>query len=326
MARLLFAVFLAFATLVPRAALAHGMRSAYLEVTELDHRRALLRLSVASGATGLSVPVPPGCREEDEAAAAALQRIITCDGGLEGRAVEVRGIGPLVSEVVLQVTFVDGNSSARILTAEEPTFIIPRASSHAALLLDYARLGVKHIFGGVDHLLFLAALALSVRRMRAILLAETAFTASHSLSFTASALGWIHVSSVAAEACIALSLVLVALDAAEASATGVLVPPRRAAPLAFVFGLVHGLGFAAGLSEIGMPDRSIGWALLGFAGGVEVGQVLFLVALVASLFLVSRTDALRRAPLALAYVVGGTGAFLFLVRAAALLDTRWGIG
>jgi hypothetical protein len=132
-----------------------------------------------------------------------------------------------------------------------------------------------------------------------------------------SALGWLRVSSAAAEAAIAVSLVLVALDAAAASARDApAATAARAAPLAFAFGLVHGLGFAGGLAEIGLPDRGIAWALVGFAGGVEAGQVLFLAALVALLALARRAAALRRLPLALAYGVGSAGVFLLLERLA----------
>jgi hypothetical protein len=309
---------LLFALLVPDTARAHGMSSAYLEVTEIGGGRALVRLTSATPTESLSVPTPVGCRDDEDGAGA--QRIVACDGSIEGRAIEVRGLGPIVSEVVVQVTFAGGASVSRILTRDEPNWLVPRASSRASLAFDYARLGLAHIFGGVDHLLFLAALALSVRKMRAILLAETAFTASHSLTFTASALGWVHVSSLAAEACIAMSLVLVALDAARAAKDGELVPTRRAAGLAFAFGLVHGLGFAGGLAEIGLPDRKIGWALLGFAGGVETGQVVFLVLFVAVLGLVARARGLARAPLALAYAVGVAGAFLLFERLGQVLN------
>jgi hypothetical protein len=290
-----------------RPAAAHGMTSAYLDVTEVEGGRAVVRLTAP--AAGLAVPTPEGCREEDAS--------IMCDGGLEGRTIAVAGLGPVVSEVVLSVTFRDGTTASRVLTASDPKWTIPRASRRALLLVDYGRLGLLHILSGIDHLLFLAALALSVRRVRAVLLAETAFTASHSLTFAASALGWIHVSPVAAEACIALSLILMAQDAAGAVKTGMLVSTRRASALAFVFGLVHGLGFAGGLAEIGLPDRAVALALAGFAGGVELGQIAFLALFLGVLALLARAPA--RLPLVLTYATGGAGAFLFLQRFVSLM-------
>jgi hypothetical protein len=176
---------------------------------------------------------------------------------------------------------------------------------------------------GWDHLLFLAALAIALRRLRALLIAETAFTLSHTLTFTASALGLLHVSSAAAEACIALSLVLIALDAARAAERPSFVgATRQAAALAFVFGLVHGLGFAGGLAEIGLPDRAIGLALAGFAMGVESGQVLFLLALYGALTFAARTTRLRRLPHLIAYAVGSAGVFLLLERLVIVFSRR----
>src|SRR5205809_535397 len=119
-----------------------------------------------------------------------------------------------------------------------------------AVAVDYVRLGIAHILHGADHLLFLLALVLYVRRPRAVLVTETAFTLSHSLSFSAVALGWVHVFAPTAEACIALSLVLVALDVGRAHAER--DAARQGAAIALVFGLVHGLGFAGALSEVGL--------------------------------------------------------------------------
>jgi hypothetical protein len=324
MRRALALAFSCAAALLARDAAGHGMRSAYLEVTELDGGRAALRLSTAVPSSGLRVLAPSGC---GEGAATAALLIVTCPGGLAGRELRVEGIGPIVSEVVVRVTFAGGQVAARVLSASSAAWTLPRARDAALVLADYARMGLVHIFTGFDHLLFLAALALALGQLRAIFIAETAFTASHTLTFTASALGLLRVSSAAAEACIALSLVLVALDAAEAHDArpgGPRASVARAAALAFAFGLVHGLGFAGGLAEIGLPDRAIGWALAGFAGGVELGQVLFLCAFVFVLARARRARGLSGVPLAVVYFVGATGAFLFFARIATLLHRTMG--
>jgi hypothetical protein len=126
-------------------------------------------------------------------------------------------------------------------------------------------------------------------------LAETAFTLSHTLSFSASALGWVRVSAPAAEACIAVSLVLVALDAGRAARDASRRAPGddawKTAGLAFAFGLVHGLGFAGGLTEIGLPSSAVPAALIGFAAGVEIGQVAFLAIALAVLAVLERAPA-----------------------------------
>ncbi|HEX8953121.1 MAG TPA: HupE/UreJ family protein, partial [Polyangia bacterium] len=187
--------------------------------------------------------------------------------------------------------------------------------SALAIAEEYLRLGLLHIATGWDHLLFLLALALQLWRARAVLVAETAFTLSHTLSFSATALGLVRVAPQAAEACIALSLILLARELVRERR----ISPARGAWVALLFGLVHGLGFAGGLREIGLPEHDVGLALVGFGAGVELGQVLFLALVLVVLHL--RSVAARRAPLGWSggLVIGTVGAFWFFQRVAALV-------
>jgi hypothetical protein len=162
-------------------------------------------------------------------------------------------------------------------------------------------------------LLFLLALVLWVRRWKLVLLAESAFTLSHSVSFSVTALDLVRVSAPAAEACIALSLVLLADELAredDPAAERSLV--WRAPLLSLVFGLVHGLGFAGGLRQMGVPSGAVATALIGFGVGVELGQILFLLLITAisSLF-VKRERWLRAFG---SYAIGVTGAFWLFQR------------
>jgi hypothetical protein len=151
------------------------------------------------------------------------------------------------------------------------------------------------------------AMVLYVRRPRDVFLTETAFTCSHTVSFSAVALGWIHAYAPAAEACIALSLILVALDVGDPHAE------RRAAwqgpAIALLFGLVHGLGFAGALSEVGLPDHAVATALVGFGLGVETGQVAFILVVMLGLAALARTTLVPRVVLAGSYLVGITGSY-----------------
>src|SRR5262249_26143518 len=184
---------------------------------------------------------------------------------------------------------------------------LPSETSAIGVGLEYVRLGIEHILEGLDHLLFLLALVLFVRRPRTVLVTETCFTVSHSVTFSATALGWIHVSAPAAEAAIALSLILVALD------VGTGAPLEDAAwegPLiGLVFGLVHGLGFAGALGAVGLPDHAVASALVGFGLGVEIGQIVFLVVVLLALSALAHTRPrlLPRVALAGSYLVGVTG-------------------
>jgi HupE/UreJ protein len=299
-----------------RPASAHGMRSVYVEITQTAAGRARVAIRSNLPVTGVALTAAAPCAVATTADAGTE---LGCPDALTGAALAVTGLGPVASEAVILVSFRDGTTATACLTAGNPSWRIPGAGDPGPLATAgrYVRLGVLHIATGADHLLFLLALVLCLRTLRAVMLAETAFTLSHTLSFSASALGWIHVSSTAAEACIAVSLVLVALDVGRPTRDA----PHRAAGgwktagLAFAFGGVHGLGFAGGLAEIGLPTTAVPAALAGFAAGVELGQVAFLAAAVSLLALAHRAPRLARTAVQVgAYAVGGTGAFWLLDR------------
>jgi hypothetical protein len=314
---------------VPRLARAHPMRSAYVEVVEIEPSRARVTLRSPFPEGGLSVGTQAPCALEPAAELGPDVRVLACPNTVAGAAIRVEGLGPILSEAVVWSTLADGVSGSSLLTRGRPIAFLPRArGSRFAVVADYVGFGWRHILGGFDHLLFLLGLVVVQRRVRYVLAAETAFTVSHSVTFAANALGWIRVASAPVECCIAVSLVIVALEAAR-RATAETRPPSylTGASLAFAFGLVHGLGFAGGLSEIGLPEQAIGPALVGFAGGVEFGQVAFL-AVVLALFaladrLARRARVFSRGPLVLTtaatYAVGSVGCFWFYERLSPLL-------
>jgi hydrogenase/urease accessory protein HupE len=184
-------------------------------------------------------------------------------------------------------------------------------------------LGVEHILGGIDHLLFVLALLLVVRGGRRIVATVTAFTAAHSLTLAAATLGWVHVPGPPVEATIALSIVFVAAEVVRGlrGRPGLAARAARAPWLvAFAFGLLHGLGFAGALAEVGLPQKAIPVALLTFNIGVETGQLLFVGAVLAGAWaakrLVPRLPAWSRyAP---AYAIGGTATFWTIQRTVAI--------
>lgn len=306
---------------------AHGMRTGYLELDESAPGEVTLRWRTAQGGAGeLGLALPAGCQlvgasgpVDSVTLRAATVSQLRCQQPLGGQTLRLAGLGPQLSEVVGLATLATSNrgpgvSISHLFTAAEPTWQLgaPAQQSPRRVSAAYIWLGLRHILSGPDHLLFLLLLVLAIRTVRGVLLAETAFTLSHSLSFSATALGWVHVSSAAAEACIALSLLLLALDVERPSVP--LLSARRAAGLALLFGLVHGLGFAGGLREVGLPEQAAAWALLGFGVGVELGQVAFLLLLLGLLQLVSGSRALRPAALCLTFAAGGLSAYWLIVR------------
>jgi hypothetical protein len=208
-------------------------------------------------------------------------------GGLGGGSVRLGGSSPFVNEVLVRYA-----AGGRVVTGRFPragSFVVPEgpATGTGAVALTYVRLGVEHTMSGLDHLAFVLGLVLLALRARtgfraqlsAILRAVTAFTVAHSLTLAAAALGYTHVPAAPVEATIALSIVFVArelvLRARPAKLTSASPSPPSVAPAAFVFGLLHGLGFAGALSEVGLPAGDIPLALFTFNVGVELGQLAF---------------------------------------------------
>ncbi len=305
-----------FTLLLPALASAHGMRTGYLEIVEIQSGHATVHLRLNTRDPSLTLRVSGQCSLVEAGDGASLYDkawLLDCPAGLDDGWLELSGLGPIVSDAVAWTSFADGTTRSRILTPDAPRMMLARAASEGPLTVarEYMRLGIVHILTGYDHLLFLFLLTLLVRNWRGVLLAESAFTLSHSLSFSATALGWVRVSSLAAEACIALSLVLLA---AEIDPRGPPAPKWRAAGLALIFGLVHGLGFAGGLREIGLPERSVGAALLAFGAGVEVGQVAFLALLLILLYAVRNVRVLPKAVFASVYAAGAVSMYWLIGR------------
>ncbi len=327
-ALLVFAA-LALSLLLPRAALAHGTRSVTVHLQEVAPGHVVLRVRTLDPADVVTATFDPPCREDAALTPAAEEpsalglvartQAFACDGPLAGRHVVLAGLGPIVAEAIVAATFADGRTMSAVVHAGEPRAELPAAPSFLDVARQYVRLGVVHIAGGADHLMFLALLVLALRTPRKVILAETAFTLSHSLSFSATALGLVRVSAAAAEACIAVSLVLVALDIGRRKQ-----PPsaREGAMTALLFGLVHGLGFAGGLREIGIPESQVGAALAGFAAGVEIGQLAFLAVV---LTLVAELAKRRWFPVwegRIAVLAGGVALYWFADRTMAFLLPR----
>ena len=310
--------------LAPGTARAHGTRVVSVDVTEVApgravvHLRATLPEDAARVRAVFAAPCTSAPADDDGDAVMA----VTCPGSIAGSRVTVEGLGPVLSEAILVVSLHDGQHLSHVINEGDPSFTLPAAQSGLAVARSYVRLGVVHILTGYDHLLFLLSLVLLLRRPRAVLAAETAFTVSHSISFSATALGLIHVSAPAAEAAIALSLVLVALDIGK---EGRGASAREGAAMAFAFGLVHGLGFAGGLSEIGLPDSHVSLALVGFGAGVEIGQVAFLAVALVAFHVAARRLTLPRLEAAVRWgsvLVGGVASYWLIERTLACLASR----
>ena len=210
---------------------------------------------------------PEGCRAESN--------VLRCgDAGMRGT-LAIDGVGKRYSAALVKVFWLDGQSRVYTLTAGQPTVHLYGSADDqrgmGEIASAYTVLGVEHILTGLDHLLFVVGLLFLVGFNRRLLWTITAFTAAHSLTLACSALGWLVLRPPPVEATIALSIMLVAGEALHRRQT---LARRWPALVAFLFGLVHGLGFAGALEEIGLPGQHLLVALLPFNAGVEIGQLL----------------------------------------------------
>jgi hydrogenase/urease accessory protein HupE len=232
--------------------------------------------------------VVPGCSRSDHSA-----REVEADGvevtlvfSCSGEAHEA-DLGPLFERLGAgHRHLVETPGGEVVLTANAPRFAFAATKSHATL--DIVVMGVEHILRGADHLLFLLGLILGVRRLRDVVLVATAFTLGHSLSLSLATLGLVVPPSRLVEPLIALSLVWVGVENIYKGEA------KGRWRIAALFGLIHGFGFASALRELGLPREQLGWALLGFNGGVELGQLLVLLPLVPLLALLRKRERLEK--------------------------------
>lgn len=211
-------------------------------------------------------------------------------GGLKGT-MSVEGVGENYSAALVKVFWLDGGSRVYTFTSAHPSVQLYGSADDrrgkGEIARTYTVLGIQHILSGIDHLLFVAGLLFLVGFQRRLIATITAFTLAHSITLALSALGWLTLRSPPVEACIALSILLVAAEALRDRET---LARRLPALVSFLFGLVHGLGFAGALKDIGLPQSHLPLALLTFNVGVEIGQLL----MVAAVFVVVRLPVPQR--------------------------------
>jgi hydrogenase/urease accessory protein HupE len=178
--------------------------------------------------------------------------------------------------VLVSIRFADGTSFTTIIRPSDPSFLINKAQQSALPVLDYLRLGIEHILFGVDHLMFVLALILIVKGTRRLIKTITAFTIAHSITLAAATLGWVHIPSAPVEAVIALSIIFLAVELVHYYQGKAVFSSQYPWVVSFIFGLLHGFGFAGALANVGLPPHEIPLTLFLFNAGVETGQLIFI--------------------------------------------------
>ncbi|HME72394.1 MAG TPA: HupE/UreJ family protein [Myxococcota bacterium] len=327
-------MFLLLATFVP-VAFAHEVRPAYLELRQTgpESYDALWKVP-GQGENlrlGLYVELPVGCANVTQprstmANSAYSERwTVKCAGGLSGGTIHIAGLSATAVDVLVRMERLDSAAQVTRLTPSAPSFVVEAAPRAVQVAATYLKLGVEHILLGVDHLLFVLALLILVKGTRRLIATVTAFTVAHSLTLAGATLGFVHVPGPPVEAAIALSIVFVAAEIIHSRQSKKGLTERFPWIIAFSFGLLHGLGFASALSQVGLPQAAIPVALLFFNVGVELGQLLFIGSVFAVIALggymvrpffpsTLNPDLSTRLGLLPAYAIGGVAMFWVIQR------------
>jgi hypothetical protein len=324
------------AALLASPALAHRLSPAFFGLTETAPGIYAVqwKVSISGGlASALEPKVPQGCSLTGDVRTYVVNEDVrfqhgtmSCAGGIGGREFKVDGLELTQTDVLLRVDYLDGSASNQRLTPTDPSVVIPERPSALEVIRTYTVLGIGHILGGVDHLLFVLALLLLVRGIGRLVATVTAFTLAHSVTLAAATLGFVHVPPAPVEATIALSILFLASELARqpfaSSSADARADLTTRFPwlVAFSFGLLHGFGFAGALSEVGVPQKAVPLALLFFNVGVEIGQLAFIAAVLAIGWSVRRAAIRAPAwwPRAAAYGIGSVAAFWVVQRTAAI--------
>ncbi|OYQ27764.1 hypothetical protein CHU93_09810 [Sandarakinorhabdus cyanobacteriorum] len=310
------------------AARADELRPFYLELTETSAGQwdVLWKAPVLGGIAGQGRPqLPPVCTLALDPPQLVNGALVAsgrarCTAPLAGARVGVAGLAPGSPDGLLRIAPRGQPVVAAQLRADAPSLIVAGQPGRWQVARTYGVIGVEHILGGIDHLLFVVALVLLLRReqrsLGPVVAAATAFTIAHSLTLAGTTLGLFGLPQAPVEAVIALSIIFLAVEIVKATPGQPRLSERWPWLVAFLFGLLHGFGFAGALREVGLPPGELPMALLAFNLGVEAGQLLIIAVAAGLLALLRRMApaALRPAIITLAYGIGSLASYWFIER------------
>ena len=313
---------------VAGAARAHEFRPGYLELRESDPSTyALLWKRPTGGEVEIRIApvVPEGCRlatpdrQQLTPGAVVVHGTLHCDGGLAGKTIRIAGLETTVTDVLVRIQHADGRIESQLLRPVNPTFTLGAATSGAERALSYLQLGLQHILLGVDHLLFVLGLLLIVGDRWMLVKTITAFTVAHSITLAIATLGYASAPLAPLNVVIALSILFLGPEIVRVWRGQTSFTIRHPWAVAFAFGLLHGFGFASGLTAMGLPKAEIPLALLLFNVGVEIGQLAFVVLVPARARVAqARVPWSRWARALPGYAVGSLGAYWTIQRSMVL--------
>jgi hydrogenase/urease accessory protein HupE len=315
------------ALLLAGSASPHEIRPAYLQITEnAEHRFDVLwkQPSVGTQVLRLVPKVSNGLldgepTEESAANSFVVRRwanVNVSRDSFDGASIRIEGLEYTITDALISLSFANGQDIQEILRPATPTLIVHLTGTGKLPVPAYLLLGIEHILTGFDHLSFVLGLLLLVKSARTLIKTVTAFTVAHSLTLAAAALGWVHVNPSVIEALVAFSIVFVAVEVVRAYRGQYGLTVRYPWLIAFSFGLLHGFAFAGSLAQIGLPERNIPLTLFLFNVGVEIGQLLFVGAVLLVMAILEHLP--RRLPhwslWIPPYAIGGLASFWVIQR------------
>ncbi|CAA6808171.1 MAG: membrane protein, putative [uncultured Sulfurovum sp.] len=305
------------------------VKPSYLEVIQKNNNTYSVLLKVAvedNQKPSLSVREIEGCPQKNTslirlANGSYVERYeVECQESLKGKTIAVEGLESRTSDLLLRLEFLDNSSQSALLNSVKNSYSIEEDASSVQIIQTYTWLGITHILLGYDHVLFVFLLLLIVKSMRRLLWTISAFTLAHSLTMAGATLGLVHMPQQPVEAVIALSIIFLALEIMHEKQGKVGLTSQYPWIVAFIFGLLHGFGFAGALSDIGLPEQAITLALVFFNIGVELGQLIFvlfvvLIALVLRKFI--QRKSIEKIEIIVVYATGGLASFWMIERVLA---------
>ena len=329
MKRIVLILLFAFHYLLATDVQSHEARPVFVEITETITNEFSAWWKVPTTVPVYSIPyliMPDTCRAQGETVeleypeAYVRQQQYHCLNGLSGQvlALEFEVFNPSVSSL-FRVQLLNGEIHNHIMQPGETKWRVPDKENILGVVRDYLLLGIRHIFTGADHLLFVACLIFIARTARRILITISGFTLAHSLTLALSTLRIVELPVPPVEAGIALSILFLAHEIAVKNRQS--WTWRYPITVSSSFGLLHGFGFAAVLRDIGLPQTELPAALLFFNLGVELGQILFVGVVAVAIFALSRLSIKRELvqrhrlyAQAAVYAIGSISAFWFIER------------
>lgn len=309
---------------------ADELRPAYIEFTQHDTTNWGLRWKASAksrlGRSG-KVKLPANCQSHTEEIPQVdggnilRSAEVSCAGEVTGQIIGLNGLETTNTDALVRIQMAGQETLTLRLTPQQPTITIPQPTQGVVgnVMLAYTVIGIEHIVWGFDHFFFVLALVLLLSGWRRIAWTVTAFTLAHSITLVGTTLGWLSLPQRPVEAVIALSIVFLAVEIIKMKPGELRLSEQFPWVVAFLFGLLHGFGFAGALAEIGLPQNAVPLALFGFNLGVELGQLAIVAGALLVLAVARRYNSVLLGWLrvATAYVIGSVSMFWLLERTIA---------